>query len=123
MPINQRIKELRGKMTLKEFVEPLGVSMAAISSIENGRSNLSLDLAEKICEVYGCSMDWLVRGIGTKNGETAKVEEPKADYITISKDELIQLQRLALGIKDEQIGELKKQVSQTKNIEGVPTGQ
>ncbi|MCA0231574.1 MAG: helix-turn-helix domain-containing protein [Bacteroidetes bacterium] len=123
MTVGERLRQVRGSKSLEEFCNPLSVKGGNISSIENGRSKMSIDLAIEISEVYRVSLDWLLKGIGTKNGEPEKVEEPQADYITISKDELIQLQRLALGKKDEQIGELKKQVAQTKNIEGVATGQ
>lgn len=117
MSIGERLRELRGRRTLKEFSEPLGVSATAISNIENNRSEPSNDLTIKICDLYGCTMDWLIRGVGTKEGSPAKAQEPPSDYVTISKDELIQLQRQAIKNKDERIEDLLKQVNVAKNIE------
>lgn len=118
MSVGERLREVRGMRTLEEFSKLLGVKGSNISSIENGRSKMSLDLAEKICEVYGCTMDWLVRGIGTRDGSPPKVEEEQGDYVKVHKDELIQLQRQAIRNKDERIEDLLKQVQTAKNIEG-----
>lgn len=114
MSIGQRVKQLRGKLTLKEFAEPLGVSGAAISNIESDRSEPSNDLSIKICEIYGCTMDWLIRGV-----ETNTFKEPQENYVTISKDELLDLYKKLNQQQEQQISKLQEQVQSTKNIEGV----
>lgn len=102
--IGKRIRELRGTMTMKTFSAPLGVSTTAISNVENGHTELSMSLAVKISESYGVSLDWIVKGSGVQS-----VGEPIAPYgkdsnaIIIDKDELIELQRLAMkNLKAEQ---------------------
>ncbi|GAB2648370.1 hypothetical protein GCM10027035_47590 [Emticicia sediminis] len=57
-PESKRVRELRGTMSLKVFCEPIGVSQANISNVENG-AGLSVELAKKICDAYNVSMDWL----------------------------------------------------------------
>lgn len=125
MTIGQRFKELRGNLTLKVFAEPLGVSPSAISNIENDRAEPSVELALKISQVYKVSLDWLLKGEGRRDGLSGKTVEPDENFVKISKDELIALQRQALKNKEEelvqqqeQIGKLQKQVQATKNIEG-----
>jgi transcriptional regulator with XRE-family HTH domain len=123
MSVGTRVRELRDRRTLADFANPLGVSGSQISAIENGKSNMSFELAEKICDVYKCTMDWLIRGVGSKDGSVPKVEEPKGDYISISKDELLALYRQANKVQEQENEALKKQLAQTKNIEGVAAGQ
>ncbi|WP_428661041.1 helix-turn-helix domain-containing protein [Runella sp.] len=118
MTVGERVREVRGIKTLNEFSEKLGVKAANISSVENNRSQMSLELAIKISEVYGVSLDWLLKGTGTKDGTLPKLDEHSENYITITKDELISLQRQAMKNKDEKIEQLQKQV-QTKNINPV----
>lgn len=122
MLVNQRLKQLRGKLTQGEFVAPLGVSIAAISNIEHGKSKMSIDLAKKICEVYGCTMDWLVRGIGTMDLQPTKAEMQQGNcvvigenQIVVDKDYVISLQSQALKDKDNQIGQLKMQLQTLKS--------
>ncbi len=84
-PESERIRDLRGYMSLKDFCKPLGVTIAAVSNVENG-GGLSSDLAKKICDVYDVSMDWLFgRTDERKPVPTSKisiVEEPAVDYKT-----------------------------------------
>lgn len=123
MTVGDRLREIRGMKTLSEFSEKLGVKSANISHIENGRSQMSIELAIKISEVYTVSLDWLLKGTGTKDGTKAKVEEPTDNFITISKDELISLQRQALRNKDEILEEQTKKIEQLKNIPVLPSDQ
>lgn len=119
MSVGRRLREIRGTKTLEEFSKLLGVKGPNISHIENDRSKMSLELAIKISEVYGVSLDWLLKGVGTKDGIATIAKESEENYIKISKDELISLQKQALKNKDEQIVQLQKQV-QTKNIDPIP---
>lgn len=72
MSVGQRLKELRGGMSQIDFAKQFGVTSSTISGIEAGKSIPSVELATRICEMYNCSLDWLLRGIGEK--ETAKVQ-------------------------------------------------
>lgn len=118
--IGDRVRSLRGRKTLAEFAENLGVGGSQISAIETGRSKMSFELAERICDIYNCTMDWLIRGVGTREVfAEPKVQEADNEFIKIRKDDLILLQQQALRNKDEQINQLQKQVESAKNIEGV----
>ncbi|NIK77952.1 transcriptional regulator with XRE-family HTH domain [Paenibacillus castaneae] len=56
-----RVKELRElkNLTQHEFAESIDVSSNTISRIERGEMSLSSDLALKIADTYGISLDWL----------------------------------------------------------------
>lgn len=102
MTVGDRLRQIRGMKTLQEFAEKLEVGGSNISNVENGRSKLSTDLAMRIAKVYEVSLDWLLMGEGTmKREENISLSmEPSSDYVTITKDELIALQRAALEKKD-----------------------
>ena len=115
MSVGDRLRQVRGQKTLQEFAEKLAVGGSNISNIENGRSKLSIDLAIQVAKHYEISIDWLLLGVGQmKLGEF--VSEPNSDYVTISKDELIALQRVTiekqniiLDDREKQIESLRKQ--------------
>ena len=69
MSLGKRIKELRGADTLQDFCNRIDnmIKPANLSSIERDQSKPSLDVLTKISEVYNCSLDWLLRGIGEKS--------------------------------------------------------
>ena len=64
--MNERIKELRRikNMTLEAFGAKVGVTRAAVSNIENCRSNPSDQLILSICREFGVSEQWLRTGTG-----------------------------------------------------------
>lgn len=64
--MNERIKELRKikNMTLESFGAKIGVTRAAVSNIENCRSNPSDQLILSICREFGVSEQWLRYGTG-----------------------------------------------------------
>ena len=64
--MNERIKELRRikNMTLEAFGAKVGVTRAAVSNIENCRSNPSDQLILSICREFGVSEQWLRYGTG-----------------------------------------------------------
>ena len=64
--MNERIKELRKikNMTLEAFGAKVGVTRAAVSNIENCRSNPSDHLILSICREFGVSEQWLRTGTG-----------------------------------------------------------
>lgn len=113
MSIGKRIRKLRGEKSLADFAADLGVSGQQISKIEHGNSAPSMELATKICEYYNVTMDWLIRGIEAEPISLSM--EPSSDYITITKDELIALQRAALEKKDVALEEKEQQLSRLKN--------
>lgn len=66
MTRGERIKEVRSALglTLDKFGEKLGVKKAAISAIENGKRNLTEQMAKSICREYNVSYDYLTYGDG-----------------------------------------------------------
>lgn len=66
MTQGERIKKIRKelKLTLEKFGEKLGVGKTAISAIENGKRNLTEQMAKSICREYNVSYDYLTYGDG-----------------------------------------------------------
>lgn len=58
-------------MTAKQLGEAVGVTDAAISQYENEKRQPSFEVLLKMCEVLGCSSDYLLRG----EGATPEMEE------------------------------------------------
>ena len=65
--MNLRIRELRKTLhlTLEEFGKRLGVTKTAISTIENGKRNVTEQMFLAICRTYGVNPDWLRSGSGS----------------------------------------------------------
>lgn len=77
--IGERLKQVRGKMSLTAFGEQLGCSYSYVRNCEHGKKP-SLEYLHAIVEFFGISMNWLMYGIGHMNlhdnsaQETQKVE-------------------------------------------------
>jgi len=62
--LGRRIRELRGfDMQQADFARALGVSQSQLSKYERGESEPPLDVLMRLCEKYGKSLDWLVKGV------------------------------------------------------------
>lgn len=57
-----RLKKLRKlhNFTQKQLADYLEIDQSNFSKIENGKRNLNLTLANKICNLYGCSHEYLL---------------------------------------------------------------
>lgn len=66
MTINERAKIVRKTLglTLEKFGEPLGVKKGAVSSWENGRTNITPQTFNGICQFWNVNPDWLKDGTG-----------------------------------------------------------
>lgn len=64
--MNLRIRELRKelRLTLEEFGKRLGVTKTAISTIENGKRNVTEQMFLAICHTYNVNPEWLRHGSG-----------------------------------------------------------
>lgn len=64
--MNTRLKELRKKlkMTQKEFGEKIGLTNAAISDIEKGKTTLTERNQNLICEKFNVNKEWIEKGTG-----------------------------------------------------------
>lgn len=111
MSVGQRIKELRGRMSQIDFAKQFGVTSSTISGIEAGKSIPSVELATKICELYNCSLDWLLRGVGEKKNESTEIAQKQYPIV----DELMTKYLKVL----EENSELQKRLNkeQEKEIE------
>lgn len=60
------VKSLRDEigLTLEEFGERLGVTKVAISNIENGKRNLTKQMAKAICREFSVNEEYLLTGKG-----------------------------------------------------------
>lgn len=63
MPTN-RLKQLRkdSKITQEQLAQYLGVDQSLITKLENGTRSLNITLIEKICNLFGCSEEYLLGG-------------------------------------------------------------
>lgn len=62
MTLSNKIRELRfknGEMTQKRLAERVGVSRQTINAIENGRYAPTVDVAIRIADVFGITIDEL----------------------------------------------------------------
>ena len=62
MEQGERIKQIRKSLdlTLEKFGEKLGVGKGAISTLENGKRNLTDQMAKAICREYNVNYDYLI---------------------------------------------------------------
>lgn len=60
MPYNNRLSELRGEMSQREFAAKIGLSQQNYGKYEQGKQKLNSDLIAKICTTFGCSAEWLL---------------------------------------------------------------
>jgi transcriptional regulator with XRE-family HTH domain len=62
--IGHRMKHYRKlhKYTQEQFAEKLDISIKHYSEAERGKTGLSLDNLIKVCDIFGISLDYLVRG-------------------------------------------------------------
>lgn len=73
--MNQRVKELRKHLGLsgEKFGAKLGLTRMAISSIENGRYNLTESNILAICREFNVSEEWLRTGQGEMFSEIKNI--------------------------------------------------
>lgn len=74
--IGKRIKSARLEKQLSQikFAELINVSTPYLSDIENGKTNLSLDIFVRIVEVLQVSADWLIMADTPQSIECSSAE-------------------------------------------------
>ena len=78
MSIGERIRFLRKdvlKKTLEEFGECLGVKKNTLSTIENGKGNVTEQMRRSICREFSINEQWLLTGEGSIFPEKTKSAE------------------------------------------------
>lgn len=82
LKVTSILKEVRKKhkLTQEEFAQKLGVSRSAIAQIENGKNNISTDLAKKISEIFSVSLDVLLGGVEYIENTSLKRKDGKEKF-------------------------------------------
>ena len=80
--IGTRIKEIRkgAGLTLEKFGAKIGITAASMSTIENGKSNPSVQTVLMICREFNVNEDWLRDGTGEPFMQLSR-EETIAEYV------------------------------------------
>lgn len=89
--MKDRIKEIRKnspEKTLERFGEKIGISGAAVSQIESGKTNPTNQTIKAICSVYRVNENWLRTGEGKM-------------YLTQEDEEAAYVSELLLGSDNE----------------------
>ncbi|MBO5338569.1 MAG: helix-turn-helix transcriptional regulator [Clostridia bacterium] len=78
MSFGENISYFRKKcgLTQDELAEKLSLSRQTVSRWENGSSLPDVDTLIKLCDLFGCDMDTLVRGNPQSKDEPSKAKEP-----------------------------------------------
>ncbi|MGQ8364298.1 XRE family transcriptional regulator [Glaciecola sp. 1036] len=63
----ERLTEIRAdlKLSQKAFASQIGITQGALSQLEAGKSTLSLQTIQKLCDVFSIDSNWLLLGLGT----------------------------------------------------------
>ncbi|MEN6412320.1 MAG: helix-turn-helix transcriptional regulator [Veillonellales bacterium] len=64
--IGQRLKIIRGKISLTSFGDQFGYSYSYVRSCEHGKKP-SLEYLHAIVDFFGISMNWLIYGLGPRS--------------------------------------------------------
>ena len=77
----RKLKNLRieNNYTQKQIADYLKIDQGHLSNIENGKRNTSIDIIEKLCHLYNCSIEYIL-------GETDYYESPKIAFRGSKKD-------------------------------------
>ena len=81
MTLGERIMNLRmeRQMSQSDLAEALDVSRQSISKWETNSSVPELEKLVMLCEIFGVSMDMLVRGVGEAASEDPKTDDPSSE--------------------------------------------
>ncbi len=65
MSIGANLKEIRKArgMTLEALGKAVGISQPMLTQIERGTKPISLGLATEVCDVLGCKLEDLLKGV------------------------------------------------------------
>ena len=106
MTQGERVREVRKSLglTLDKFGERIGIKKSALSSIENGRSNLTDANIKFICREYNVNYKWLSAGEGEMFIDNDDEFMARIDRIMAGEDEARKnLFKLMLELDDEDI--------------------
>lgn len=72
--VGRRLAILRGESTKRDIAQALGVLEDTYSSWELGKNGLPVDMAVKLADGLGLTLDWLYRG-RTEGLSSARIQE------------------------------------------------
>ena len=66
MTQGERVKQIRKSLnlTLEKFGNALGMKKNSVSQVENGKNNLTEQMAKSICREFNVNYAWLMNGEG-----------------------------------------------------------
>ena len=78
--VGQRLKELRElhKFTQNQLADYLGFKQPQITKLENDNRTLKSSSLNKLCELYNCSPEYILEGIGEYSKEEYKFRSTKS---------------------------------------------
>lgn len=86
MTIGERIKDLKGTLSQKDFAEKIGAGSSAVCAWETGDSLPGSKYLEAIHRVFHVDINWLLTGEGepyiNKEANGFQISEPGAEYST-----------------------------------------
>jgi transcriptional regulator with XRE-family HTH domain len=84
----KRLGELRKKLNLKqiEFAKELGLTSAAISAIELGKTPLTEANIRLICLTFGVREEWLREGKGEMMDDEARLSEQERQLLALFRE-------------------------------------
>lgn len=77
--IGERLKKLRNEnnFTQKQIADYLGFKQTQIAKLENNDRTLKSSSLNKLCELYNCSEEYILEGIGEYSIEEFKFRSDK----------------------------------------------
>lgn len=115
----KRLKKLREekKKSQQDLADHLGKgNKTVISSWELDKTKPSMDDIVSLSLYFETTTDYLMKGILSNT-----LQEPSNEYVTISKDELLQLKDKLIQYQEKEIQELREKEQNLKNISVVRT--
>jgi transcriptional regulator with XRE-family HTH domain len=82
--LEERLRDLRGKLSQNQFGETVGIPQRKLSRLETGQAPLDLDSTQKICNAMNVNADWLLFGRGPKHPGEEHCHEPSISEVKIS---------------------------------------
>jgi putative transcriptional regulator len=118
--LSNKIRELRfknGQMTQKHLAERVGVSRQTMNAIENGRHAPTVDVAIRIADVFGITVDQLF----DLNYDGRPVRRENAPTINLDRAEAVVVESAEVDGKDEPVenkADLRAQLAKLRNVMG-----
>lgn len=70
---------VRGNLSQVKFAEKIGLSQRTIANYENGDNIPNAEVVTRISDIFGVSLDWLLKGQGAIHPELASSEQSDKD--------------------------------------------